>query len=94
MCEVVGPKAVVPSPRSHTYSWASGIENPLKSKLRLSLVEYVNQFSQSIELFEILASNIDSYKEKMDDIIISYYKFLKEIYFKIKDYYKEKGSGG
>jgi hypothetical protein len=30
----------------------------------------------------------------MDDIIISYYKFLKEIYFKIKDYYKEKGGGG
>jgi hypothetical protein len=76
------------------YTRLTSIESYLASEADPELTEIRRYVSQSIELFEILASNIDSYKEKMDDIIISYYKFLKEIYFKIKDYYKEKGSGG
>jgi hypothetical protein len=76
------------------YTRLTSIESYLASEADPELTEIRRYVSQSIELFEILASNIDSYKEKMDDIIISYYKFLKEIYFKIKDYYKEKGGGG
>ncbi|MBY9000056.1 MAG: hypothetical protein KGD64_04010 [Candidatus Heimdallarchaeota archaeon] len=76
------------------YTRLTSIESYLASEADPELTEIRRYVSQSIELFEILASNIDSYKEKMDDIIISYYKFLKEIYFKIKDYYKEKSTGG
>ena len=76
------------------YTRLTSIESYLASEADPELTEIRRYVSQSIELFEILASNIDSYKEKMDDIIISYYKFLKEIYFKIRDYYKDKTSGG
>ena len=76
------------------YTRLTSIESYLSSEADPELTEIRRYVSQSIELFEILASNIDSYKEKIDEIIISYYKFLNEIYFKIKDYYKEKSSGG
>lgn len=45
---------------------------------------------QSIDLFEILSSNIDSFKDQIDNIIIIYYKFLSEVYGLIKKYYKIK----
>ena len=75
------------------YSRLTAIETYLAAEADPELSEIRGYVSQSIELFEIVASNIDSYRDKMDDIIISYYKFLKEVYFKIKDYYKEKSSG-
>jgi len=59
------------------YTRLTSIESYLASEADPELTEIRRYVSQSIELFEILASNIDSYKEKMDDIIISYYKFLK-----------------
>jgi hypothetical protein len=74
------------------YARLTSIESYLSSEADPELTEIRKYVSQSIELFEIVASNIDSYKEKMDDIIISYYKFLKEIYYKIRDYYKDKSS--
>ena len=68
----------------------TSIESYLSAEVDPELTDIRRFVSQSIELFEIVASNIDSYKDKMDDIIISYYKFLKEVYFEIKGYYKEK----
>ena len=74
------------------YTRLTSIESYLSSEADPELTELRKYVSQSIELFEILASNIESYKDKMDDIIISYYKFLKEIYFDIRSYYKSKKS--
>ena len=74
------------------YSRLTSIESYLASEADPELTDIRKYVSQSIELFEIVASNIDAYKEKMDEIIISYYKFLKEIYYKIRDYYKDKSS--
>jgi len=74
------------------YARLTSIESYLSSEADPELTEIRKYVSQSIELFEIVASNIDAYKEKMDEIIISYYKFLKEIYYEIRDYYKEKSS--
>jgi hypothetical protein len=74
------------------YSRLTSIESYLSSEADPELTDLRKYVSQSIELFEILASNVDSYKDKMDDIIISYYKFLKEIYFNIRNYYQEKKS--
>ena len=72
------------------YSRLTSIESYLSSEADPELTDLRKYVSQSIELFEILASNIDAYKDKMDDIIVSYYKFLKEIYFEIRGYYKIK----
>lgn len=72
------------------YTRLTSIESYLSAEADPELSKMRKYVSQSIELFEILASNIDSYKEKMDDIIISYYKFLKEVYDQIRSYYKEK----
>jgi len=72
------------------YSRLTSIESYLSSEADPELADVRKFVSQSIELFEIVASNIDSYKDKMDEIIISYYKFLKEVYFKIKSYYEVK----
>ena len=72
------------------YARLTSIEGYLSAEADPELSEIRRFVSQSIELFEIVASNIDSYKDNMDDIIISYYKFLKEVYFKIKGYYKTK----
>lgn len=72
------------------YARLTSIEGYLSAEADPELSEIRRFVSQSIELFEIVASNIDSYKDKMDEIIISYYKFLKEVYFKIKGYYKTK----
>jgi hypothetical protein len=72
------------------YTRLTSIESYLASEADPELTDLRKYVSQSIELFEILASNIESYKDKMDEIIISYYKFLKEIYFEIRNYYKTK----
>jgi hypothetical protein len=72
------------------YTRLTSIESYLAAEADTELSEIRRFVSQSIELFEIVASNIGSYKDKMDDIIISYYKFLKEVYSQIRNYYKEK----
>jgi len=75
------------------YARLTSIESYLSSEADTELTDMRKYVSQSIELFEILASNIDVYTDKMDEIIISYYKFLKEIYNKIKIYYENKSRG-
>ena len=54
--------------------------DPIIVKLR----KYV---SQSVELFELVISNIDLYKDKIDQIIVDYYAFLMGIYHIMKVYY-------
>jgi len=54
--------------------------------------------SKAIELFEILSSNIPTYqppkapKERIDEIIVMYYKFLKQVYESVATYYKTKSN--
>lgn len=45
--------------------------------------------SKAIEFFEMLISNIDQFKDKIDDIIVTYYEFLKVTYSVLKMYYDE-----
>ena len=54
--------------------------DPIIVKLR----KYV---SQAVELFELVISNIDLYKDKIDQIIVDYYAFLMGIYHIMKIYY-------
>ncbi len=70
------------------YSRLTSIESYLSDESSGELTIIRNHVSQSIELFEIVSSNFDSYKEKLDEIIIMYYKFIMEVYETVKNYYK------
>jgi len=72
------------------YARLTSIESYLSDASEPALLKLRSLVSQSIEMFEILASNIDQYKEKMDDIIVMYYKFLEGVFDILKKYYKSR----
>ena len=70
------------------YSRLTSMESYLSDESDKELLEIRIVVSQAIELFEVISANIDSYKDRINDIIIMYYKFLKEVYAQVKDIYK------
>ncbi len=76
------------------YTRLTTIESYLSESSDPDLLRMRLLVSKSIELFEILASNIPSYKppkapqERLDEIIVMYYKFLKQVYESVAKYYK------
>jgi len=76
------------------YSRLTSIEAYLGNESEQELLEIRNHVSQGIALFELVSSNFDSYKDKLNEIIVMYYKFLLEVYKSVKNFYaKEKKSG-
>ena len=80
------------------YTRLTTIESYLSDTSDTDLLRVRLLVSKSIELFEILSSNIPSYqppkapKETIDEIIVMYYKFLKQVYESVAKYYKDKQS--
>jgi len=78
------------------YTRLTTIESYLSESSDPELLRIRLLVSKSIELFEILSSNIPIYKppkapkERLDEIIIMYYKFLKQVYESVAKYYKTK----
>ena len=78
------------------YTRLTTIESYLSESSDPDLLRIRLLVSKSIELFEILSSNIPIYrppkapKERLDEIIIMYYKFLKQVYESVAKYYKAK----
>jgi len=72
------------------YSRLLSIESYLSNSSDIILIKLRNKVSKSIELFEILSSNFKSYVERLDEIIIQYYKFLDVVYALLNQYYEEK----
>ena len=70
------------------YARLTSLESYLSDASEPDLLRLRTIVSQSIEMFEILASNFDSYKDKLDEIIIMYYKFLDVTYSTLREYYK------
>lgn len=70
------------------YARLTSLESYLADASEPALLKLRSLVSQSIEMFEILASNIDQYTDKMDDIIVMYYKFLEGVFDILKKYYK------
>jgi len=66
------------------YSRLTSIESYLANESDSQLMEVRNYVSQGIELFEIISANFNSYQDKLDEIIITYYKFILEIYETVK----------
>jgi hypothetical protein len=71
------------------YTRLTSIESYLSSESDPFLVKIRSYVSQAIQLFEILAANLQSYKEKLDEIIVQYYKFLDLVFALVKERYKE-----
>jgi len=71
------------------YARLTAIELYLASESSKELLQVRGYVSQSIELFEVISANFDSYLEKLDEIIVMFYKFILEVYSIVKDYYKK-----
>lgn len=71
------------------YSRLSSVETFLSRTTDESMLEIRKLVSQSIDLFEIVISNIGQFKEKIDEIIVTYYTFLESVYGSIKTYFSE-----
>jgi hypothetical protein len=72
------------------YSRLLAIESQLSFSSDIVLLKIRKFVSDSIELFETLISNIDAYKDDVDEIIVMYYSFLEQLYEIMKKYYKNK----
>jgi len=70
------------------YTRLSALENMLQDVTDIEMIEVRNLISKAIDLFKTLSANFDVYKEKLDDIIIIFYKFLDVSYKKVRDYFK------
>lgn len=72
------------------YSRMLAIEQHLSFSPDEILIKLRKYVTDAIELFETLISNIDSFKEQIDEIIVIFYKFLENVYTIMKKYYKIK----
>jgi hypothetical protein len=70
------------------YSRLSSVESYLARAMDESILELRKYVAQSIDLFEVVISNYDQYKDKVDDIIVNFYEFLDVIYSSLRKYYK------
>jgi len=62
------------------YARLVSIESFLNATTDDELVQVRNKISNAIQLFRTVISNFDLYKEKIDDIIVQYYKFITQVY--------------
>ncbi|MCK5615894.1 hypothetical protein KAR91_79250, partial [Candidatus Pacearchaeota archaeon] len=78
------------------YTRLTVIEAYLSESSDPSMIESRTIVSKAIELFEILASNLSSYKpprapeETLDEIIVQYYRFLEKVYNETARYYRKR----
>jgi hypothetical protein len=70
------------------YSRLVAIESYLNTISDETLIKLRNFVSQAIDLFKTLISNIDLFKDKIDQILIMFYKFIDNVYDILRRYYK------
>jgi len=74
------------------YSRLVSIESFLSTTSDLTLLKLRDYISDAVSLFETLASNLGSFKDKLDKIIVLFYEFLDIVYMMVKEYYKIKST--
>ncbi len=72
------------------YSRLVSVESHLADSSDIILLKLRDYVSRAIDLFETLASNLDSFKGELDSIIVLFYKFLEIVYVLLKKYYEIK----
>ncbi len=76
------------------YARLTSIESYLGNESTPELLEIRNLVSKAIELFEVVSSNFDSYKDRLDEIIVTYYKFILEVYKEVENYFRKETKSG
>jgi hypothetical protein len=71
------------------YSRLSSVETFLSRTTDESILEVRKMVAQSIDLFELVISNYKQYKDKVDDIIVTYYEFLDVVYSTLKNHFSK-----
>lgn len=72
------------------HSRLSSLDMYLSSMLDPKLIKLKELVSKSRDLFHTVVSNFGMYKENIDEIIVTYYKFLDEVFELLVKYYKSK----
>lgn len=54
-----------------------------------TIVDLRKKIGESINLYEVVITNYDQYKENIDEIIIQYYKFLDKVHENLNKYFKK-----
>ena len=70
------------------YSRMTSLEAHLSSTTDTSLLTMRGMVSQAMDLFETVVVNFDQYKEQINEIIVTFYKFLDVTYEILRSYYK------
>jgi len=70
------------------YSRLLSIDSYLADSTDDVLLKLRNYVDQAIEMFEIVIANHKIYKNKIDEIIVLYYNFLRIVYSLLKSYYE------
>jgi len=65
----------------------------LSDSMDEELIILRNYVRDALEIFETLMSNINSFKNKIDEIIVNYYKFLVVVYGLMRDFYRRERKG-
>lgn len=71
------------------YSRLTSVETFLSRTTDEGMLEIRKLVGQSIDLFEVVISNFDQYKEKVDEIIVTYYEFLDSVYGSLRKHFAE-----
>ena len=66
----------------------TSLEAHLSSTTDTSLLTMRGMVSQAMDLFETVVVNFDQYKEQINEIIVTFYKFLDVTYEILRSYYK------
>jgi hypothetical protein len=69
------------------YAKLMSVDSFLSTSSDPELLKLRSYVTKSIELFETLVANLDSFKLKLDDTIVMFYKFLEEVYHILTNYY-------
>ena len=70
------------------YSRLTSVEAYLTEATDQSLIDLRKYVSHAINLFEVVISNIEQYKEKIDPIIVTYYEFVDQTYETLRKFYQ------
>lgn len=71
------------------YSRLSSVETLLARTTDESMQDVRKMVSQAIDLFELVISNFNQYKENIDEIIVTYYELLNTVYTSLKEYFQD-----
>lgn len=74
------------------YYKLSAINHILVNNTDPKLTELSKTVSEGFDLFKLVVNNLKSYKDKIDDIIVMFYEFIKAICEHLDNYYKDKSN--